>query len=81
MEELFDSIMTNQRFMRSCINKYNNYDVMDFFEEMGLEYKIERGNRVFPVSDRSSDVIDALHRAMRKENVHIYLNTSHMVLF
>ena len=48
---------------------------MDFFEEMGMEYKIERGNRVFPVSDRSSDVIDALHRAMRKEKVQIYLNT------
>ena len=75
MEELFDAIMTNQLFMRSCLNKYNNYDVMDFFDEMGLEYKIERGNRVFPVSDHSSDVIDALHRAMKKENVHIYLNT------
>ena len=75
MEELFDAILTNRKFMFSSIYGYNNFDVMDFFEEMGLEYKIERGNRVFPASDHSYDVIDTLHRAMRKENVRIYLNT------
>lgn len=75
MEELFDSIVTNKKFMFSSIYGYNNYDVMDFFEEMDLEYKIERGNRVFPVSDHSFDVIDALHRAMKKAGVRIYLNT------
>lgn len=75
MEELFDSIMTNRKFMFSSLYGYNNYDVMDFLEEQGLEYKIERGNRVFPVSDHSSDVIHALHDAMRKAGVHIYLNT------
>ncbi len=75
MEELFDAILTNRKFMFSCIYGYNNFDVMDFFEEMGLEYKVERGNRVFPASDHSYDVIDTLHHAMRKENVHIYLNT------
>lgn len=75
MEELFDSLMTNRKFMFSSLYGYNNYDVMDFFEEMGLEYKIERGNRVFPVSDHSSDVIHALHTAMVRAGVHIYLNT------
>lgn len=75
MEELFDSLMTNRKFMFSSLYGYNNYDVMDFFEEQGLEYKIERGNRVFPSSDRSSDVIHALHDAMRRAGVHIYLNT------
>lgn len=75
MEELFEAILTNSKFMFSSIYGYNNYDVMDFFEELGLEYKIERGNRVFPASDHSYDVIDALHRAMVKEHVHIYLNT------
>lgn len=75
MEELFDSIVTNKKFMYSSIYGYNNYDVMDFFEEMDLAYKIERGNRVFPESDHSFDVIDALHRAMKKAGVHIYLNT------
>lgn len=75
MEELFDAILTNRKFMFSSIYGYNNFDVMDFFEEMGLEYKIERGNRVFPASDHSYDVIDTLHLAMRKANVHIYLNT------
>lgn len=61
--------------MYSSIYGYNNYDVMDFFEEMNLAYKIERGNRVFPESDHSFDVIDALHRAMKKAGVRIYLNT------
>lgn len=75
MEELFDSLMTNRKFMFSSLYGYNNYDVMDFFEEMGMEYKIERGNRVFPVSDHSYDVINALHEAMIKAGVHIYLNT------
>ncbi|MCI5699565.1 MAG: NAD(P)/FAD-dependent oxidoreductase [Lachnospiraceae bacterium] len=75
MEELFDSIVTNKKFMYSSIYGYNNYDVMDFFEEMNLEYKIERGNRVFPASDHSFDVIDALHRAMKKVGVRIFLNT------
>lgn len=75
MEELFDSLMTNRKFMFSSLYGYNNYDVMDFFEEQGLEYKIERGNRVFPVSDHSYDVINALHSAMVKAGVHIYLNT------
>lgn len=75
MEELFDSLMTNRKFMFSSLYGYNNYDVMDFFEEEGLEYKIERGNRVFPLSDHSSDVIHVLHDAMRRAGVHIYLNT------
>lgn len=75
MEELFDSLMTNRKFMFSSLYGYNNYDVMDFFEEMGMEYKIERGNRVFPASDHSYDVINALHDAMIKAGVHIYLNT------
>lgn len=75
MEELLEAVLTNRKFMFSSLYGYNNFDVMDFFEEMGMEYKIERGNRVFPVSDHAYDVIDALHRGMRKANVHIYLNT------
>lgn len=75
MEELFDSIMTNKKFMYSSIYGYNNYDIMDFFEQLDMEYKIERGNRVFPASDHSYDVIDALHRAMRKAGVSVHLNT------
>lgn len=75
MEELLESIVSNRKFMYSSIYGYNNYDVMDFFEEAGMEYKIERGNRVFPASDHSWDVIDALHRAMKKKKVQIHLNT------
>ena len=80
MEELFESIVTNKKFMYSSIYGYNNYDVMDFFEEMNLAYKIERGNRVFPESDHSFDVIDALHRAMKKAGVRIYLNTKEKLI-
>ncbi len=75
MEELFDSLMSNRKFMFSSLYGYNNYDVMDFFEELGLEYKIERGNRVFPVSDHSYDVINTLHDAMVQAKVKICLNT------
>lgn len=75
MEELFDAVLSNRKFMFSSMYGYNNYDVMDFFEDIGLEYKVERGNRVFPFSDHAGDVIDTLHRAMKKEHVQIYLNT------
>ncbi|MDD3339435.1 MAG: NAD(P)/FAD-dependent oxidoreductase [Lachnospiraceae bacterium] len=75
MEELFDSIMSNSKFMYSAFYGYNNFDVMDFFEQSGVEYKVERGNRVFPESDHAWDVIDALHEKMRRLGVRIRLNT------
>lgn len=75
MDELLESIMTNRKFMFSSLYGYNNFDVMDFFEKSGMQYKIERGNRVFPLSDHSFDVIDALRRELAKEQVQIFLNT------
>ena len=50
--------------------------MMELLEELGCPLKVERGNRVFPVSDHSSDVIAALQRGLRKENVDIYFNTT-----
>lgn len=75
MEELFQSVVTNPKFLYSAFYSYTNYDVIDFFEEIGLPVKIERGNRVFPVSDKSNDVIQALARELKKQNVTVCLNS------
>lgn len=74
METLFDNIMGNKKFLYSSFYGYNNFDVIDYFEAAGLKTKIERGNRVFPVSDHSSDVIQALARDMRDHGVEVHLN-------
>ncbi|MBE5941464.1 MAG: NAD(P)/FAD-dependent oxidoreductase [Lachnospiraceae bacterium] len=75
IEDLFQNVVTNPKFLYSAFYTFSNQMVMDFFEEIGLPYKIERGNRVFPVSDHSSDVIKVLEKEMKKENVKILLNT------
>ena len=74
-EDIFNSVVTNQKFLYSAFNGFSNYEVMGFFDELGLKFKIERGNRVFPESDHSSDVIGALSREMKKLHVNTCLNT------
>ena len=75
MEELFDAVVTNSKFLYSSFYGYTNQNVIDFFEDAGVPVKIERGNRVFPISDHSSDVIRALERDMKKVGVKVCLNT------
>lgn len=75
-EDLFNSIVTNKKFMYSSLNGFSNYDVLGFFDELGLPIKIERGNRVFPESDHSSDVIAALNKELRRQKVDVRLNTA-----
>lgn len=75
MEELFDAVVTNSKFLYSSFYGYTNQNVIDFFEDAGVPVKIERGNRVFPISDHSSDVIRALKREMKKVGVKVCLNT------
>lgn len=75
MEELFDAVVTNSKFLHSSFYGYTNQNVIDFFENAGVPVKIERGNRVFPISDHSSDVIRALEREMKKVGVKVCLNT------
>ena len=75
VEELFSAVMSNARFLYSSFYGYTNQDVIDFFESLGVRTKIERGNRVFPVSDHSSDVIRALSDEMRTQGVKVHLNT------
>lgn len=75
MENLFANVMTNEKFLYSAFYTYDNMAVMDFLEKAGCPLKVERGDRVFPVSDHSSDIIAAFTRELRKRNVKIELNT------
>ena len=76
MEVLFDSVVTNRKFLYSAFYAYDNQMVIDFFEQAGLAVKNERGNRIFPVSDHSSDVIAALQRTLKKDHVEVQLHTN-----
>lgn len=75
MEDLFGSVMSNSKFLYSAFYAYDNQTVIDFFEKEGLAVKNERGNRIFPVSDHSSDVINTLHHALKKAGVEVKLYT------
>lgn len=75
MEVVFENVCTNRRFLYSAFYSFDNQMTMDFFQSIGLEMKIERGNRVFPLSDHSGDVIDVLRNEMRRLGVRILLNT------
>lgn len=74
-EELFQAVMSNPKFMYSAFYSYSNQDVMRFFEEAGVKLKTERGGRVFPQSDHSSDIIRALEREMQKAGAEVSLHT------
>lgn len=75
MEVLFQNVCSNRKFLYSAFYSYTNEQVIDFFEEHGLKTKIERGNRVFPMSDHSSDVISTLAKALRSVGVDVWLHT------
>lgn len=72
-EDLFSAIVSNPKFLYSSFYSFTNSQVIDFFEGLGVKTKIERGGRVFPASDHSSDVIRALEREMEQLGVEIYL--------
>lgn len=75
ISEFFDYIPGNPNFLYSSLYSYTNNDVMSFFENLGVPLKVERGDRVFPKSDKSSDIINALIRELDNKNVSIVLNT------
>lgn len=68
---LIANIPKNGRFLYSAFSAFNSQDTMEFFEKRGTPLKTERGNRVFPVSDKSVDIVDALVRAARKNGTEI----------
>lgn len=75
METLLANVCTNSKFMYSAFYDFDNRAVMDFLEQAGCPLKIERGDRVFPASDHSSDVIAAFQRELKKRKVKILLHT------
>ena len=75
VEELFQTVVSNPKFLYSAFYSFTNEQVIDFFENLGVKTKVERGNRVFPVSDHSSDIIGALQRELHRLGVQISLCT------
>ncbi len=75
METLFASVVSNSRFLYSSFYGFTNQDVVSFFEELGVKTKTERGDRVFPASDHSSDVIRAMERELKRLRVQVRLHT------
>ncbi len=75
METLFANVRANGKFLYSAFYGYDNRRVMDFLEGAGCRLKTERGDRVFPLSDHSSDVISAFARELKRRGVEILLNT------
>lgn len=73
IEELFSAVVSNPKFLYSSFYSMTNDQVIDFFEELGVKTKVERGGRVFPESDHSSDVIRALEQEMKRFGVEIRL--------
>ena len=71
VEDLLCNVVTNKRFLYSAFYTFDNHSTIDFFENHGVKTKVERGARVFPVSDKSSDVAAALRRYMTDNNVEI----------
>ena len=68
-EELLAHVARNGRFLYSAFSRFDGHDTMAFFEKLGVPLKVERGNRVFPVSDRSFDISGALERRMKQLGV------------
>ena len=69
--QYLDNVVSGKKFMYSAINRFNCQATMNFFEENGCPLKVERGNRVFPASDKSSDVIKTLSHALKKCDIHL----------
>ena len=74
VENLLKNVRSNPKFLYSAFYTFDSYRMMDFLEGEGLKLKTERGNRVFPESDKSSDVIKTLKKALEKRKVKIVLN-------
>ncbi|MDK0708746.1 NAD(P)/FAD-dependent oxidoreductase [Clostridium perfringens] len=75
ISEFFDFIPGNPHFLYSALYTYTNIDVMNFFENAGVKLKVERGSRVFPNSDKSSDIISGLSRGLNEAGVNLRLHS------
>ncbi len=70
-EELLNNVVANPKFLMSAVSRFTTEDTMAFFEGLGVKLKVERGNRVFPESDRAQDITDALFSACRDVGVKV----------
>ncbi len=71
MEEFMNNIPVNNKFLYSAYSNFTSEDTMNFFENLGIKLKTERGNRVFPVSDRSADIVSGLKKYISDNKVKI----------
>ncbi len=76
IEDFRKNILQNNKFVYSSFMNFTNLDTREYFKALGVETKIERGGRIFPVSDKAEDIVDALKRDLQKQNVEIILNNS-----
>lgn len=76
IENFIKNVPGNGKFLYSAFNQFTNEDAINFFNEIGVKTKIERGERVFPVSDSALEVIDKLKKELDRQNVRIIVNTS-----
>lgn len=74
--EFLNNVVNGKKFVMGAITRFNSNDTREFFEELGVKLKIERGGRVFPESDKSSDIIKAFEKALRWAGVDVKLNSS-----
>jgi len=73
--DFFEHIPCNPHFLYSSLYSFTNEDTMNFFKELGVDLKVERGDRVFPQSDKSSDIIKAFNMELKNKNVKVLLNS------
>lgn len=76
VETLMTNTLTNRKFLYSAFYTLDSYALMDFIIDLGLPLKVERGNRVFPASDKSSDLIKCFSQELEKQGVQVMLNTN-----
>ncbi len=74
-DEFLKNVVGGKKFVMGAVTRFDSNDTREFFEELGVKLKIERGGRVFPESDKSSDIIKALEKSMRWAGVDVKLNS------
>ena len=75
-EDFKKNIVTNYKFMYSSFSNFSNKDVVNYFESLGVKTKVERGGRIFPVSDKATDIVRALENEIKKRKIKVMYNSS-----
>ena len=75
MEEFIKNIPGNGKFLYSAFNTFTNRDIIQFIEKQGVDTKVERGNRVFPKTDKAQDVVNCFVKKIKEQKIKVYLNT------